>query len=81
MSVELQSGRPLEQVFAAQKPPVWDKNKPLMREALQRYDSQHWQQFLTQMADIDKAAKGVLKTCPWRLLEKLCLQAAGVRQA
>ncbi|MBD3634813.1 MAG: DNA polymerase III subunit delta [Methylophaga sp.] len=81
MSVELQNGRPLEQVFAAQKPPVWDKNKPLMREALQRYDSQRWQQFLTQMADIDQAAKGVLKTCPWRLLEKLCLQAAGVRQA
>lgn len=81
MSVQLQQGQSLEQVFASQRPPIWDKNKAIMREALQRYDSQRWQQFLSQMADIDQAAKGVLKTCPWRLLEKLCLQAAGVRDA
>lgn len=78
MSIQLQQGKPLEQVFASQKPPVWDKNKAVMRNALQRHDSQRWQQCLTQMAEIDQAAKGMIKTCPWRLLEKLCLQVAGV---
>ena len=79
MSVQLQQGESLERVFASQKPPVWDKNKPIIRDALQRYNSQRWQQFLTQMAEIDQAAKGIVNTCPWRLLEKLCLQASGVK--
>jgi DNA polymerase-3 subunit delta len=81
MSIQLQQGQAMERVFASQKPPVWDKNKAMTRHALQRYDSQRWQQFLTQMAEIDQAAKGVIKTCPWRLLEKLCLQVSGVRDA
>ncbi|MCX4187593.1 DNA polymerase III subunit delta [Methylophaga sp. OBS4] len=77
MAVQLQQGVQLDQAFASQKPPVWDKNKPTMRQALQRHDSMRWQQFLQQMAEIDQAAKGVVKSCPWRLLEKLCLQVAG----
>lgn len=81
MAEQVQQGAQLEQVFAAQKPPVWDKNKPLMRQALQRHDNQHWRLCLKQMAEIDQAAKGIVKTCPWRLLEKLCLQVAGVKMA
>lgn len=81
MAEQVQQGAQLEQVFAAQKPPVWDKNKPLMRQALQRHDHQHWRLCLKQMAEIDQAAKGIIKTCPWRLLEKLCLQVAGVKTA
>jgi DNA polymerase-3 subunit delta len=81
MSIQLNSGARMEQVFASQKPPIWDKSKPMMRAALQRYDCHQWQQFLQQIADIDQAAKGVIKTCPWRLLEKLCLKAAGVQTA
>lgn len=81
MSVQLQEGRPLEQVFASQKPPIWDRNKPLMREALQRHDCRRWQQFLSQLAEIEQAAKGVQQVSPWRLLEKLCLQVAGIHNA
>lgn len=81
MAEQVQQGAQLEQVFAAQKPPVWDKNKPLMRQALQRHDHQHWRLCLKQMAEIDQAAKGIINTCPWRLLEKLCLQVAGVKTA
>jgi DNA polymerase-3 subunit delta len=81
MSVELQHGQPIERVMAAQKPPVWDKQKTMVRHALQRYDSQRWQQFLSQMAEIDQAAKGLSRACPWQLLQRLCLQAAGVSRA
>lgn len=79
MSVQLQQGQSLERVFASQKPPIWDRNKPVMREALQRYDSREWQQCLVLISDIDQAAKGILKTCPWRLLEQLCLRASGIK--
>ncbi|WP_438971073.1 DNA polymerase III subunit delta [Methylophaga sp.] len=81
MSVQLQQGAQLDRVFASQRPPVWDKNKPIMRQALGRYESHQWQQFLQQMAEIDQAAKGIVKICPWRLMEKLCLQVSGVKMA
>jgi len=81
MSVQLQQGAQLERVFASQKPPVWDNKKSLMRQALQRHDSQYWRQCLQHMAEIDQAAKGIKKTCPWRLLENLCLQVSGVKAA
>jgi DNA polymerase-3 subunit delta len=78
MAVQLEKGLQMEQVFNQQKPPVWDKQKPIMRQALQRYSAQEWQACLSMMSAIDKAAKGQTKTCPWRLLEQLCLYAAGV---
>jgi DNA polymerase-3 subunit delta len=81
MSVQLQQGQSVERVMAAQKPPVWDKHKVMIRDSLQRYDSQRWQQFLSQMAEIDQAAKGMTKSCPWQLLQRLCLQAAGISRA
>ncbi len=81
MSIQLQQGQSVERVIAAQKPPVWDKHKVMIRDSLQRYDSQRWQQFLSQMAEIDQAAKGMTKSCPWQLLQRLCLQAAGISRA
>ncbi len=78
MSSQIESGAKIEQVFSVQKPPVWDKAKPMMRQALARHDGRQWQHFLQQMAAIDQAAKGSLKQCPWALLESLCLNVAGV---
>lgn len=78
MAIQLEQGQQLDQVFRAQKPPIWDKAKPMMSAALQRHSAQRWQQFLLQLADIDQAAKGYLKTCPWQLLETLCLNVAGI---
>lgn len=78
MSIQLQNGTAMERVFAAQKPPVWDKNKPVLRAALQRYNSMQWQQFLIQLSQIDQAAKGAHLQSPWQLLEQLCLQVSGV---
>jgi len=78
MASELSQGANIEQVFKAQKPPIWDKAKPIMRQALARHEASRWQQFLQQMAQIDQAAKGSLPVCPWTLLETLCLNVAGV---
>lgn len=79
MAVELDQGARIEQVFASQKPPIWEKNRPTMRQALGRHERPQWQHFLQQMAQIDQAAKGSLKVCPWTLLETLCLQVAGTK--
>ena len=78
MAFELNQGTQIEQVFRAQKPPIWDKAKPITRQALERHDAKKWQQFLQQMAEIDQAAKGTVPKCPWTLLESLCLNVAGV---
>lgn len=74
---QLHQGAHIEQAFAAQKPPVWDKQKPILRNAVQRHDYQRWQQFLIDLSAIDQAAKGSSSHCPWDLLERLCLQVAG----
>lgn len=76
MAIQLDQGMRLEQVFSAQKPPIWEKNKPMMGQALKRHHRSQWQDFLQQMSQIDQAAKGSLKVCPWSLLEKLCMQVA-----
>ncbi|OUR74430.1 DNA polymerase III subunit delta [Methylophaga sp. 41_12_T18] len=78
MAEQLEQGQRIEQVFAAQKPPVWQKSQPMMRQALMRHNRQQWQQFLPQISRIDQAAKGSLKACPWALLEQLCMKVAGV---
>lgn len=78
MASRRQQGEALERVFASQKPPVWDSKKVMTRAALERHSAQRWQQFLSQMAAIDQAAKGINPVDPWRLLETLCLQVAGV---
>lgn len=78
MAAQVAAGEQIERVFASQKPPVWDKNKAVMRQAIERYNHSRWQFFLQQMSDIDQAAKGITKNCPWRLLEALCLSASGI---
>jgi len=78
MAIQLEHGAQIEQVFSGQKPPIWDKAKPMVRQALTRHKVMQWQHFLQQMAEIDQAAKGSLQHCPWALLERLCLNVAGV---
>lgn len=78
MAIQLDKGMQLGQVFASQKPPIWEKSRPMMQQALMRHDRMQWQEFLQQMARIDQAAKGNLKICPWSLLEALCLHVAGI---
>ncbi len=78
MAIQLEQGQQLDFIFRAQKPPVWDKAKPMMSKALQRHSALRWQQFLLQLADVDQAAKGQSQSCPWTLLETLCMNVAGI---
>tara|TARA_R110002050_G_scaffold57423_5_gene129262 strand:+ start:185360 stop:186388 length:1029 start_codon:yes stop_codon:yes gene_type:complete len=78
MAIQVGQGGRIDQVFASQKPPIWDKHRPMMQQALLRHSCQQWQDFLQQMAKIDRAAKGSLQACPWSLLEQLCMHVAGI---
>jgi DNA polymerase-3 subunit delta len=78
---QTQAGVRLEQAFASQKPPVWDKQKAVISAALNRHAPSQWQNFLIKMAQIDQAAKGSLAVCPWLLLEQLCMQIAGAKHS
>jgi len=80
MAYQLEKGQQMAQVFSSQKPPVWQKSQAMMRQALMRHDYPQWQMFLQQMASIDRAAKGSLQSCPWTLLENLCMQVAGANE-
>lgn len=79
MAIQVDQGARMDHVFASQKPPIWDKHRPMMQQALSRHNHQQWQGFLQQMSQIDRAAKGSLQACPWSLLEQLCMQVAGVQ--
>jgi len=74
---QVDTGKSIEQAFASQKPPVWDKQKPVLRNAVSRHNFRRWQQFLVELSAIDRAAKGISSESPWDLLERLCLNVAG----
>lgn len=75
MSSGIAGGAAVEQMLNQHR--IWDKSKPIMRQVLARHRPQQWEQFLQQMSQIDRAAKGNLSRCPWALLETLCLNIAG----
>ncbi len=76
MAMAVAAGAQVEQVFSQHR--IWDANKQVMRQALNRHSTEQWQGFLQQLSQIDRAAKGNLKACPWELLQGMCLQIAGV---
>ena len=78
MSIQLEQGANIEQVFSAKKTRVWPKSQSMIRKALAKHNARQWKQFLCQMSEVDQAAKGSLQQCPWALLEVLCLNVAGV---
>ena len=78
MADQLDKGAAPAQVFSSQKPPVWDKARPLIQTGLRRHAAAKWRTFLPQMAAIDRAAKGGGNDNAWRMLTTLCLQVASV---
>lgn len=79
MALQLEQGRPIQQIFASQKPPVWEKSQAMIRQTLIRHRPQQWLRFLQQLSVVDQAAKGGIAISAWQLLESLCLQLAGVQ--
>lgn len=72
-------GIPLDKVFSQARPPVWDKRKPLMSKALQRYSAQRWNQLLLDAQRIDAQIKGQASGSAWSSLSRLSLLMAGQR--
>ncbi|WP_430446929.1 MAG: DNA polymerase III subunit delta [Pseudomonas piscis] len=72
-------GIPLDKVFSQARPPVWDKRKPLMSKALQRYSAQRWSQLLLDAQRIDAQIKGQASGSAWSSLSRLSLLMAGQR--
>jgi DNA polymerase-3 subunit delta len=42
LALQYSQGVPLDKAFSQARPPIWDKRKPLMSKALQRYSAQRW---------------------------------------
>ncbi|UVE17183.1 DNA polymerase III subunit delta [Pseudomonas sp. LS44] len=72
-------GVPLDKAFAAARPPVWDKRKPLIGKALQRHSAARWGQLLQDAQLIDAQIKGQAAGDPWTSLSRLTLLLAGKR--
>jgi len=65
-------GQPLEAALNAHK--IWEKRKPLVRQALQRLTLTDCQELLRSCSQIDRCIKGVEIGAPWD-----ALMAAGLR--
>lgn len=77
MAQQLASGQSSQQVFSQMRPPVWDNMRPQTLQTIKRHPPRRWLAFVSQLAAIDKAAKGHIGSDDgWRLLQRLCLQLA-----
>ncbi|MBM7061406.1 DNA polymerase III subunit delta [Pseudomonas sp. UL073] len=74
-------GVPLDKAFAAARPPVWDKRRPLISKALQRHSAARWGQLLLDAQRIDAQIKGQAPGDAWTSLSRLSLLLAGKRLA
>ncbi len=81
LAQQYSQGVPLDKAFGLARPPVWDKRKPLMSKALQRYSAQRWGQLLQDAQRIDAQIKGQAPGSPWTSLSRLALLMAGQRLA
>jgi len=65
--------------WAAKNAGVWDKRKPLIQNALKRFQGRQLESLLRQANGIDQAIKGLRKTDPWNDLLDLVLRLSGVQ--
>lgn len=79
MSRDIAGGMPLARVLAAHH--VWDKRKPVVGTALQRFRPSQWWSLLQRCAGIDRVIKGRAAGNSWDELLQLVLILAGFNQA
>lgn len=79
LAQQYSQGVPLEKAFAAARPPVWDKRRPMVTRALQRHPASRWNQLLQDAQRIDAQIKGQAAGDPWNGLARLALLLAGQR--
>lgn len=81
MAHDLARGIPLDKVFASQRPPVWDKRKPLLSRALQRHTAREWARLLRLAQQADEQIKRQTPGSAWDTFGLMLVQAAGTRLA
>lgn len=79
MAHQLDRKVPLDRVFASQRPPVWDKRKPVLAQALKRHPAAAWDQWLQAAQQVDEQIKGQLPGSAWDGLSAMVLAVAGIR--
>lgn len=77
----MQRGISQSQAFAAQRPPVMEKRKPLLNRALQRHSVSHWARLLKEAQRADEQIKGQASGSAWDTMALILVQAAGVQLA
>ncbi|MEJ2140865.1 MAG: DNA polymerase III subunit delta [Gammaproteobacteria bacterium] len=75
MSLAIQAGQSVDSVMGQYR--VWEKRKPQVRAALQRYPARRWQGLLWQAGEIDRMIKGLSAGKAWDELLQLTLKVAG----
>jgi DNA polymerase-3 subunit delta len=75
MATALEQGQSLDAVLAQYR--VWDKRKPQVRAALQRFPARRWQGLLWQSGEIDRIIKGLAAGKAWDELLQLSLKIGG----
>lgn len=75
MALAIQQGQSVDSVMGQYR--VWDKRKPQVRAALQRYPARRWQGLLWQAGEIDKMIKGLSAGKAWDELLQLSLKIGG----
>lgn len=79
MAQDLARGLPLERIFASQRPPVWDKRKPLLSRALQRHPAAAWENWLSLAQRADEQIKGQHAGSAWDSLALIAVEVSGAR--
>jgi DNA polymerase-3 subunit delta len=69
--------RPLDSVLSQYR--VWNRRKPLIKKALQRYPREQWQALLAHCGQVDRMIKGMAAGNAWDELLQLCIQISGLR--
>lgn len=69
------AGRSLDQALQGAR--VWEKRRPLIKQALRRLRTAHLQRLLILCQESDAAIKGVGTRDPWLLMEYILLASAG----
>ncbi|HFD78857.1 MAG TPA: DNA polymerase III subunit delta [Gammaproteobacteria bacterium] len=75
MAREVQGGTPVGRVLASRR--VWEKRKPPIAAALQRFRGRQWWLLVQQCARLDRITKGRAAGSPWDELLQLTLRLAG----
>lgn len=79
MAHELTRGIPLDRVLASQRPPIWDKRRPLYGRAVQRHPAAAWARLLRLAQQADEQIKGQSPGSAWDSLALILIRACGSR--